>query len=85
MVAVVGIDAQLVHHLEAVFAPVFDVDQCVVQRGAVFAGECITLAQGARRRKHIRGDDLVEQACEFAISETNAVECLEFIAKVALQ
>ncbi|MNY65133.1 hypothetical protein D3C86_2023520 [compost metagenome] len=84
MVAVVGIDTQLIDHLEGVLAPVFDVDQGVVQRSAVFAGEGITLAQGPRRRKHIRGDDLVEKTGEFAISEANAVEGLEFLAKVVL-
>ena len=39
VVAVVGVDAQLVNHLEGVFAPVLDVDQGVVERCAVVAGE----------------------------------------------
>jgi hypothetical protein len=47
VVAVVGVDAELVDDLEGVFAPVLDVDQRVVQRRAVIAGEAVALTQGA--------------------------------------
>jgi hypothetical protein len=47
VVAVVGADAELVDHLEAVLAPVLDVDQRVVERRAVVALEAVALAQVA--------------------------------------
>ena len=46
VVAVVGVDAQLVDDLEVVLAPVLDVHQRVVQRRAVVAGEGVDAAQG---------------------------------------
>ena len=53
LVAVVGVDAELVDDLERVFAPVLDVDQGVVQRRAVIAGEGIVARGGFwRRRRH---------------------------------
>ena len=42
--AVVGVDAQLIDDLERVLAPVPDVDERVVQRRAVVAGEAVALA-----------------------------------------
>jgi hypothetical protein len=39
VVAVVGVDAELADDLEGVLAPVGDIDERVVQRGAVVAGE----------------------------------------------
>ena len=84
VVAVVGVDAELVDDLEGVFAPVLDVDEGVVQRRAVVAGEGVALAQGAGGGEDIRGDDLVEQAGELAVGEADAVEGLELLAEVAL-
>ena len=43
--AVVGVDAELVDNLEGVFAPVLDVDESVVERGAVVANEAVDLAE----------------------------------------
>jgi hypothetical protein len=57
VVAVVGADAELVDHLEAVLAPVLDVDQRVVERRAVVALEAVALAQVAGGSEHVRGDD----------------------------
>jgi hypothetical protein len=85
VVAVVRVDAQLVDDLEGVFAPVLDVDQGVVQRGAVVADEGVAVPQGSGGGKNIGGDDLVEQAGELAIGEVDAVEGLELFAEVALQ
>ena len=50
VVAVVGVDAELVDDLEGVFAPVLDVDEGVVQRRAVVAGEACCGAAGSGRR-----------------------------------
>ena len=47
VMAVVGVDAELVDYLEAVFAPVFDVDQGVEEWRAVVAVEAVALAQMA--------------------------------------
>ena len=85
MVAVVGVDAELVDDLEGVFAPVLDVDQGVVQRRTVFAGEGVDAAHGAGGGEDIGGDDFVQQAGELAIGEVNAVQGLELLAEVALQ
>ena len=85
VVAVVGVDPQLVDHLERVLAPVLEVDQGVVQRGAVVAGEGVALAQGAGGGEDIRRDDVFQQAGELAVTQVDAVECLELLAEVALQ
>ena len=85
MVAVVRVDAELIDDFEAVFAPVLDVDQRVVQRRAVVASESVSLTQGACGREDIRRDDLVEQASELSISEANVVECFELLAEVLLK
>ena len=47
MVAVIGVDPELVDHLIGVFAPVCDVDQGVVQRSAVVTGEAVAFPQQA--------------------------------------
>ena len=84
MVAVVGIDAELVDDLEVVFAPVLDVDQGVVQRRAVIAGERFPVPKGLRGGEHIRCDDLVEQPLEFAVGEVDAIQGFELFPKVRL-
>ncbi len=61
LVAVVGIDAELVDDFKRVFAPVLDVDQGVVQRRAIIAGEAVALAEGFGGGEDIRGDDFLEK------------------------
>jgi hypothetical protein len=56
-----------------VFAPVFDVDQGVVQRGAVVAGEGVDAAQGAGGCEHVGGDNFVQQADKLAVGQLDAV------------
>ena len=85
MVAVIGIDAQLVNHLEAVLAPVIDVHQRVVQRRAVFADEAVARAQRLRRGKDVRRDDLFEQPGEFLVGKLDTVELLELVAEVGFK
>jgi hypothetical protein len=82
VVAVVRVDAELVDDLEVVFAPVLDVDQGVVQRRAVVAGEGVDAAQGLGGGEDIRGDDLIQQAGELGIGEADAVQGLELLAEV---
>ena len=67
VVAVVGVDAELVDDLEGVLAPVLDVDQRVVERRAVVAGEAASVAEGMGGGEDVGGDDLVEQALELAV------------------
>jgi len=45
VVAIVGVDAELVDDLEIVFAPVPDVNEGVGKGSAVVAGEVVLLAQ----------------------------------------
>ncbi len=85
VVAVVRVDAELVDDLEGVFAPVLDVDEGVIQRRAVIAGETADGPQGLRGGEDIWGDDLVEQAGELGVGEADAVEGFEFLAEVFLQ
>ena len=84
VVAVVGVDAELVDDLEGVLAPVLDVDQGVVERRAVVAGEAVAVAEGAGGGEDVRGDDLVEQTLELAVGQLDAVERLELLAEVLL-
>ena len=46
LVAVVGIDAELVNDFKSVFAPVLYVDQSVVQRRAIIASEAVASRAG---------------------------------------
>jgi hypothetical protein len=85
VVAVVGVDAELVDDLEVVFAPVLEVDQRVVQGCAIFAGKCVDFPQGLCGGEDIRGDDFIEQSCELGVGQADAVQGLELLAEVLLQ
>jgi len=85
MVAVVGVDAELVDDLVVVFAPVLDIDQGVIEGRAVVACEGIALAQGAGGDEDVGGDDLVEQTLEFGVAQLDAVEGLEFLPEVPFE
>ena len=85
LVAVVGVDAELVDDLEGVLAPVLDVDEGVVQRRAVIAGEAVALAEDCGGGEHVRRDDLVEQTLELAIGEVDAIQRLELLAEILFQ
>ena len=50
VVAVVGVDAELADDFEGVFAPVVDIDERVVQRRAVVAGEAVAVRGACGRR-----------------------------------
>ncbi len=84
VVAVVRVDAELVDDLEGVFAPVLDVDQGVVQRRAVIAGEGIDLAKDLGGGEDIGRDDLVEQSGKLGIGQMHSVKRLELFAEVLL-
>lgn len=85
MVAVFGVDAQLVDHLEGVLAPVAGVDQRVVQRRAVVARKAGGFAQPLRSREDIGGNDVVQQTLVLVRGEVDAIECLELLQEVAFQ
>jgi hypothetical protein len=55
---VVGVDAQLVDDFEAVLAPVIEVDQRIVERRAVFAGDAVAGAQRLGCGENVGRDDL---------------------------
>jgi hypothetical protein len=85
VMAVVGVDAELVDHLKAVFAPLLDVDQGVMQRSAVIPIEAVTFAQMPCSSEDVRSDELIQQAGKLGIGQMYPVECLKFLAKVLLQ
>ncbi len=85
VVAVVGIDAQLAGHLEGVLAPVGDVDQRVVQRGAIVAGEGVAVTQPLRGGENVGGDDFVQQAGKLGIGQGDLVQRLEVLAEIGFQ
>ncbi|SCZ84437.1 hypothetical protein NSMM_160027 [Nitrosomonas mobilis] len=85
VMAVIGADAQLINHLEAVFAPVLEVDQRIVKRRAVITFKTVALAQMFGSGEHVWGDDRIQQAMELIAGEADAVERLELFAKVGLK
>ncbi len=82
VVAVVGVDAELADDLEGVLAPVVDVDERVVERGAVVAGEAVAVAERVGGGEDVRGDDFVEQTLELAVGQADVVERLELFAEI---
>lgn len=85
VMAVVRVDTELADDLESVFAPVPDVYQGVIERGAIVAGEAIALAKRAGRRIDIRGDNLLKESVEFTIRKIDPVESFKFFPKILLQ
>ena len=85
VMAVIGVDAKLVDYLKAVFAPLFDVDQGVMQRCAIVALEAVALAQMASSGEDVRGDDLIQQAGKLCIRQMHSIERLKLFAEVLLQ
>ena|ERR1043165_1322209 len=85
MVAVVRIDAQLVHDLKLVFAPVPDIDERVSKRRAIVANEVIALAEDPRGDKNVGGNEFIKKALELAISKPNAVEHFKLLSEISLQ
>ena len=84
MVAVVGVDAQLADYLEAVLAPVLDVDQGVVERRAVIAFEAIAFAQVAGGGENVGVNNLILQPGKFTIRQFDTIERLKFSPKILL-
>ena len=85
VVAVVGVDAQLVDDFKVVLAPVLDVHQGVVEGGAVVALEAVDAAQRLGSVVDVRRDHAVEQALEFAVGELDAVKRVELLAEIGFQ
>ena len=85
MVAVVGVDAELVDDLEIVFAPVLDVDERVGKRGAVVANKVVFLTKADGSFENVRGDEVGEQALELAVGESDAIERLKLLAEIAFE
>ncbi len=85
VVAVVGIDAELVNDLEVVFAPVADIDERVGKRGAVVASKVVFLAEDPAGSKYVGGNQLTQKTLKLGIRKVDAIEGLEFPAKVELK
>ena len=73
MVAVVGVDSELIDDLEGVLAPVRDVQQRVVQRRAIISHEAIAIAKRLGGGEDVWSDDLVEETLELGVSQADAV------------
>ncbi len=82
VMAVVRIDAELIDDLEAVLAPVLDVDEGVVERRAVVADKRFPVPQRTGGFVHVWCDDLIEESLELSVGEVDAVECLELLPEV---
>ena len=85
MVTVVGVDAKLVDDLKGVLAPVGDVDQRVIERGAVVAGKAVPVAERMSGGEDVVGDDLTEQALEFAIRQVDVIKRFELLTEVLFE
>src|SRR4051794_33028696 len=83
--AVVSVDAELADDLEGVLAPVVDVDERVIKRGAVVAREAVAVAERVRGREDVRGDDLIQEPLELRGRQLDVIERLELVAEVRLQ
>ncbi len=83
--AIVSVDAELVDHLKAVFAPLLDIDEGVEEWCAVVAVEAVALAQMARGGEDVGGDDLIEQPGKLGIGEVDPIEGLKFLTEVLFQ
>jgi len=77
VMAVVGIDAELIDDFEAVLALVLDVDEGVVERRAVIPGERFPVAEGACGFVHVGCHDVIEESQELAVRELDAIQGIE--------
>ena len=85
VIAVVGIDSELIDNLEGVLAPVLNVDEGVVERRAVLADERFPVPQGLGGCVHVRCNDLIEESFELAIREFNTVQRFELFPEVCFK
>ena len=85
LVAVGGIDGELVHHLIVILAPVPQVHKAVVEGGAIVACEGLLLAQALGGGEYIGSDILLQELSEFVIREGDEIEPLEFLAEIAFE
>ena len=85
VMAVIGVDAELVNDLEAVFAPLPDVDLCLEEWCAVVAVEAVAFAQMAGGRENVGGDNLIDQSGKLGIGQLYPVKRFEFLTEVLFQ
>ena len=85
VMAVVRIDAELIDDLEVVLAPVVDVDEGVVERRAIVAGERFPVAEGLGGLIDVWCDNLVEEPFELAIREFDTVQGFELFPEVCFK
>lgn len=80
--AVVRIDTELINDLEGVLAPVLDVDEGVIERCAIIAGEGFPVPEGPRGFVHVRCDDLIDESLKLAVGECDTIQGFEFFSEV---
>ena len=83
--AVVRIDAELINDLKVVLAPVLDIDECVVEGGAVVTNERFPVPEGACGFVHVGFDDLVEEPLELAVGQCDTIQGFELLPEVCFK
>ena len=83
--AVVRIHAELIDDLKVVLAPVLDVDECVVERGAVVANKRFPVPQRAGSLVHVWCDDLIEESLELSVGECDTIQSFELLPEVCFK
>jgi hypothetical protein len=85
MSTVVSINAELIDDLECVLAPVFDVDESVIEGRAVVSDKRFAVPKGACCLVYIRRDDLLEEPSKFAVGKSNTIQGFEFFPEVCFK
>jgi hypothetical protein len=73
VVAVIRVHAKLIDNFERVLAPVFDVDQAVVERSSVVPLEAVVGAKCSSCPEYIWSDNLFEQTLKLGIRKPHSV------------
>lgn len=85
MMAVIGVDTELIGHLEIVLAPVPGIDQGVMKWRTIIALEGISFPQIPGDSENVRRNDRFQQTLEFIVSKVHPVERLELLAEISFQ
>jgi len=85
MVAVVSIDAELIDHLEGVFAPVPDIYESVVERRSIISSKVVAFTKGPGSSEDIRRDYFFQKTLEFTIRKLHLVQGFESIPEVSFK
>ncbi len=85
VMAVIGVDADLVDDLEVVLAPILDVDESVIKRRAVVTSERFPMTENACSFVNVGCDDFVEKPPKLAVGELDAVQRFELLPEISFE